>query len=67
MTFTAAVAAGLLATTLLFTPPADALISQVPMFPMISHEAAEWADGSIYDAHLDYRSNMYVDYIRVWQ
>ncbi|MDX2730273.1 MULTISPECIES: family 16 glycosylhydrolase [unclassified Streptomyces] len=43
------------------------LISQVPMFPVISHEAAEWADGSIYDALLDYRSNMYVDYIRVWQ
>ncbi|MEU8485937.1 glycoside hydrolase family 16 protein [Streptomyces sp. NPDC048641] len=43
------------------------LISQVPMFPVISHEAAEWADGSIYDAPLDYRSNMYVDYIRVWQ
>ncbi|MFD4688798.1 family 16 glycosylhydrolase [Streptomyces sp. NPDC058463] len=43
------------------------LISQVPMFPVISSESAEWAAGSIYDAPLDHRSNMYVDYIRVWQ
>ncbi|MEU8831470.1 glycoside hydrolase family 16 protein [Streptomyces sp900116325] len=43
------------------------LISQVPMFPVISSESAEWAAGSVYDAPLDYRSNMYVDYIRVWQ
>ncbi|MGW1732866.1 glycoside hydrolase family 16 protein [Streptomyces sp. AM2-3-1] len=43
------------------------LISQVPMFPVVSSESAEWAAGSIYDAALDYRSNMYVDYIRVWQ
>ncbi|MGW2017714.1 glycoside hydrolase family 16 protein [Streptomyces sp. NPDC001927] len=43
------------------------LISQVSMFPVISSESAEWAAGSIYDAPLDYRSNMYVDYIRVWQ
>ncbi|MFF5276044.1 hypothetical protein [Streptomyces sp. NPDC000133] len=43
------------------------LISQVPMFPVISHEAAEWADGSIYDAPLVHDSNMYVDYIRTWQ
>ncbi|MFF3357922.1 family 16 glycosylhydrolase [Streptomyces sp. NPDC002917] len=49
------------------TVDAQNLISQVPMFPVISHEAAEWADGSIYDAPLDHHSNMYVDYIRIWQ
>ncbi|MCT4351798.1 family 16 glycosylhydrolase [Streptomyces sp. Je 1-79] len=43
------------------------LISQAPMFPVISSETAEWAAGSVFDAPLDHRSNMCVDYIRIWQ
>ncbi|WP_328727173.1 glycoside hydrolase family 16 protein [Streptomyces sp. NBC_00259] len=43
------------------------LISQVPQFPVISHEAGAWVDGAIANAPMDWRSNMYVDYIRIWQ
>ncbi|MFF1357845.1 hypothetical protein [Streptomyces sp. NPDC058297] len=44
------------------------LISQVMEFPILSHEVLDnWADGSIHDETYEWTSNMYVDYIRIWQ
>lgn len=42
------------------------LISDVPEFPILSHEIIPFAQGSILNAPLDTTSTMYVDYIRVW-
>ncbi|MFI5694722.1 family 16 glycosylhydrolase [Kribbella sp. NPDC051586] len=43
-------------------------ISQVKEYPVLSHEILDaWADGSIHDEVFDSTSNMYVDYIRIWQ
>ncbi|WP_405482999.1 family 16 glycosylhydrolase [Streptomyces sp. NBC_00009] len=44
------------------------LISQVMEFPILSHEVLDnWADGSIHDETYEWTSNMYVDYVRIWQ
>ncbi|MFF7573971.1 family 16 glycosylhydrolase [Streptomyces sp. NPDC008061] len=44
------------------------LISQVMEFPILSHEVLDnWADGSIHNETYEWTSNMYVDYIRIWQ
>jgi hypothetical protein len=37
-------------------------------FPILSHEVLDnWADGSIHNETYEWTSNMYVDYIRIWQ
>ncbi|WP_328907891.1 glycoside hydrolase family 16 protein [Streptomyces sp. NBC_00234] len=43
------------------------LISQVKEYPILSHEVLDWAEGDVTTAPMDYRSTMYVDWIRVWQ
>ncbi|RFC78068.1 hypothetical protein [Streptomyces sp. AcE210] len=44
------------------------LISQVMEFPILSREVLDnWADSSMHDETYGWTSNMYVDYIRIWQ
>lgn len=43
------------------------LISQVASYPLVSHEILQFAEGDIHNAPFDETSNVYADYIRVWQ
>ncbi|MGW3950246.1 glycoside hydrolase family 16 protein [Streptomyces sp. NPDC004752] len=54
-------------TTLVRSITDPKLVSQVQEFAIASNEIITFAEGDIHNAPLDATSDMYVDYVRIWQ